>query len=170
METNKVMDLFAIDRKNRPNKFTVYMGEQIRAAREEAGLSQEKLAKKLYLRRPTLSDIENGKVEVDSSTLELLSYYLKKPLTYFFLNPIYEELVKKDMDELSLEMQMHFELIYGDDLKRLAIKFVKIIEKFDPTNLVKQLAPKVISEIESEEELKKLLVEFSLRSKDEDTD
>jgi len=65
------------------NRRSNYMGNQIRIARNEVGFIQEELAKKLYLRRPTLSNIENGKVEVDASTLDLLSYYLKKPLTYF---------------------------------------------------------------------------------------
>jgi len=61
------------------------------------------------LRRPTLSDIENVKVEVDASTLSFLTYHLKKPLSYFFLPLLYEETVKRDMDELSIEMQTHFE-------------------------------------------------------------
>ena len=84
MEINKILDLFPQGRKTRPNKFTLYIGKQIKEAREEAGLSQEKLAKKLYLRRPTLSDIENGKVEVDASTLGLLYYYLKLKGNQFF--------------------------------------------------------------------------------------
>ena len=35
----------------------------------EAGLSQEILARKTYLHRPTLSDIENGKSQINVSTL-----------------------------------------------------------------------------------------------------
>ncbi len=161
MEINKILDLFPQGRKTRPNKFTLYIGKQIKEAREEAGLSQEKLAKKLYLRRPTLSDIENGKVEVDASTLGLLSYYLRKPFTYFFPKPIYEELVQKDMDEFSLEIQMHFEQIYGDDLKKLAIKIVKVIEKFNPSDLVKDLGPVLIAKSEDKEEIEKFLKELT---------
>ncbi|MFW5700535.1 MAG: helix-turn-helix domain-containing protein [Cyclobacteriaceae bacterium] len=137
----------------RPNRFTIYMGEQIRKARLEAGLSQEELAEKIYMRRPTLSDIENGKSEANASTLGLLSFYLKKPLTYFYLPPLYEETVKKDMDELSLEMQMYFEKIYGDELKRLAIELVKQFSEFDPTDLVVNSVELIAGRIEHEEEL-----------------
>ena len=118
-------------------------GNQIKTAREEAGFSQEKMAMLIDLRRATLSDIENGKVEIDASTLSLLSYALRKPLIYFFPKPIYEELVIKDMDALSLEMQMQFEQIYGDDLKKLAIDIVKVMGKFDPKDLVINLAPEI---------------------------
>ena len=120
MEINKILDLFPQGRKTRPNKFTLYIGKQIKEAREEAGLSQEKLAKKLYLRRPTLSDIE-----------------------------------------FSLEIQMHFEQIYGDDLKKLAIKIVKVIEKFNPSDLVKDLGPVLIAKSEDKEEIEKFLKELT---------
>ena len=137
----------------RPNNFTIYMGEQIRKARLESGLSQEELAEKIYMRRPTLSDIENGKSEANASTLGLLSFYLKKPLTYFFLPTLYEETVKKDMDELSLEMQMYFEQIYGDELKKLAIDLIKQFAEFDPTDLVVNSAEIIANRLEHEEGL-----------------
>jgi len=56
-------------------------GGKIRDARLEVGSSQEELAEKVYLRRPTLSDIENGKSEPNASTLGLFAFYLKKPLS-----------------------------------------------------------------------------------------
>ena len=153
---DKIADWFGTKGES-PNKFTRYMGERIRTAREEAGFSQEKLASLVYLRRATLSDIENGKVETDSSTLGLLSYCLRKPLVYFFPKPIYEELVKKDMDALSLEMQMQFEQIYDDDLKKIAIDIVKVLGKFDPKDMVARLAPNfaamVADEIQIDEEM-----------------
>jgi transcriptional regulator with XRE-family HTH domain len=138
---------------SRPNSFTVYMGEQIRKARLAAGFSQKELAEKIYMRRPTLSDIENGKSEANASSLSSLSYFLKKPLTYFFPPPLYEETVKKDMDELSLEMQMHFEQIYGDELKKLAIDLIKQFSEFDPTDLIVNSAELIANRLEHEEEL-----------------
>ena len=148
MDIEKILNIFLEYKKSKPNRFTKYMGNQVRIARNEAGFSQEKLVKKLYLRRLTLSDIENGKVEVDASTLDLLSYYLKKPLTYFFQKPIYEELVQKDMDQYVLELQMHFEQIHEDELKKLAIEIVRKFSEFDPTDLVMELAPKIIARLE----------------------
>jgi len=145
----------------RPNSFTIYMGEQIRKARLETGLSQEELAEKVYLRRPTLSDIENGKSEPNASTLGLLTFYLKKPLTYFFPPPLYEESVIKDMDGLSLEMQMYFEQIYGDELKRLAIDLIKQFAEFDPTDLVVNSAELIANRLDHEEELTRFLKDRS---------
>ncbi len=54
-------------------------------------------------------------------------------------------------------MQMQFEQIYGDDLKKLAINIVKVMGKFDPKNLVIALAPDIKAELEHEEELKSLI-------------
>lgn len=65
------------------------MGEQIRKARMELGCSPEELAEKIYMRRPTLSDIENGKSEPNPGTLGFLTYHLKKPLSYFYPPPLY---------------------------------------------------------------------------------
>ncbi len=151
---DKIADWFG-SKGERPNKFTRFMGGQIRTAREEAGFSQEKLASLIFVRRATISDIENGKTEVETSELSLLSYYLRKPFTYFYPKPLYEELVKKDMDALSLEMQMQFEQVYGGDLKKLAINIVKVLAKFDPKDMVIDLAPDIMAEIKNEEEIQK---------------
>ena len=80
-----------------------------------------------------------------------MSNILDKSITYFSPKPKYQELVQKDMDELSLEMQMHFEQIYGDELKKLAIEIVRKFSKFDPTDLVTELAPKIIARLEERE-------------------
>ena len=149
---DKIADWFG-QTGTRPNKFTRYMGERIRTAREEAGFSQEKLASLVFIRRATLSDIENGKTEVNTSELSLLSYYLRKPHAYFYPKPLYEELVRNDMDELSLEMQMQFEQIDGDELKRLAINIIKAFAKFDPKDMVKRLAPEFAAMVAHEMEI-----------------
>ena len=49
MEYRNISDLRPRDRKTRPNKFTLHMGEKIRSAREESGFTQKELALKLYL-------------------------------------------------------------------------------------------------------------------------
>lgn len=161
---DKIRDLFSEANKSRPNKFTIYMGEQIRTARLESGFSQEELAENIFMRRPTLSDIENGKSEPNASTLGLLTFYLKKPLTYFYPPPLYEETVIKGMDELSLEMQMYFEQIYGDELKRLAIDLIKQFAEFDPTELVVNSAELIAGRLAHEEELIEFLKKNSKKN------
>jgi transcriptional regulator with XRE-family HTH domain len=153
MTLDKLFGRSSENEENWNKRFAIYMGEKIRNARMEAGLSQEELAEKIYIRRPSLSNIENGKSEANASTLGLLSFYLKKPLTYFFPPPLYEETVKKEMDELSLEMQMYFEQIYGDELKKLAIDLIKQFVEFDPTDLVVNSAELIAGKLSNEEEL-----------------
>jgi transcriptional regulator with XRE-family HTH domain len=59
------------------------MGELIFKAREEAGFSQRVLAGRIYRRQVALSDMENGKMETNASTLVYLAFNLNKPITYF---------------------------------------------------------------------------------------
>lgn len=134
----------------KPNKFTLYMGEQIKKAREEAGISQEKLARAIYRRRATLSDIENGKVEVESGTLALLAYQLKKPLTYFYPNYLVVQFEKEKLSALEHEMLLHFEQVFGDETKKAAIDIVKRLSKMDIQNLYSDV--KVYAEYMQEEE------------------
>lgn len=88
-----------------PNNLTIGMGELIRKARDEIGLSQADLAKKIYRRQASVSDMENGKMQPDAETLVYLSLVLLKPISYFFpkqynqfsdegiLHPLLQELV-----------------------------------------------------------------------------
>ena len=56
-----------------PNRHTMGMGELIRKAREEAGLTQEELAKKTYRNKLAVHQMESGKVEINAWTLIYLS-------------------------------------------------------------------------------------------------
>jgi transcriptional regulator with XRE-family HTH domain len=67
-----------------PNEFTEGMGELIRIAREEKGMSQVELAKEINRRPATISLIENGKSEISVITLMLFAIALNKPISYFF--------------------------------------------------------------------------------------
>jgi transcriptional regulator with XRE-family HTH domain len=148
---DKIADYFIESTGSRPNDFTIYMGNAIKKAREEAGMTQEKLAQRIYKRRATLSDMENGKTEPDASTLSLLSYYLKKPFDYFYQNPLLEELVKRDMTPLSIEMQMHFEHLLGDELKIMAINIVKAMDNVDIKNLFLTTGDYALGKMDNEE-------------------
>ena len=83
MDINRIFDLVA-DKQSAPNSFTIEMGKRVRAARKEAGLSQEELAEIVGRRQATISDIERGKKEMGLSTLILVATALEKPVTYFF--------------------------------------------------------------------------------------
>ena len=150
-------DWFA-ESEQRPNKFTIFMGEKIRQAREEAGFSQEKLAKMAYLRRATLSDIENGKSEADTSTFVLIAYTLNKPLAYFLPDYLYNEIKKEDLSPEENELITNFRYHIGSDhFGKLVIDFIKLLGEFDVNNFVIEQAPHVSDFLKSQKEFEKFL-------------
>lgn len=163
MSFDKIIDLLAY-REPRPNKFTIYLGNQIQKARLEAGLSQEELSKYIYKRRATVSDIENGKGEVDASTLAILAYILKKPLGYFYPPFLYQELKQEDLTPLENELLIQFRQIVDDTLQEVIISQVKVMGNFDPKELVLNLAPEIAARLENEDELLNFLSNRSRNS------
>jgi transcriptional regulator with XRE-family HTH domain len=119
-----------------PNRWTEGMGELIRKARTEAGLSQLNLANKIYRRQTTLSDMERGKIEVDTTSLAMLADVLRKPVSYFFPWDMYKELTKEELDPLEEEALLHFREIRGTELQKLTIQLIKKMKEFDPEELV----------------------------------
>ncbi len=110
-----------------PNKYTIGMGKLVRQARDEAGISQTKLASLIYRRRATVSNIETGKSMVTVPTLALISTALEKPITYFLPWFIYDNIEPGELSPLEEEMLIQFKNIWSDDLKRLAIRQTKEI-------------------------------------------
>ena len=102
-----------------PNKFTIGMGQLVRKAREEAGMSQAQLAKIIIRRQATISEIENGKVETSALTLALLSHTLKKPLAYFYPPGFNTELKYEKQEPVELELLMLMRQLSIDDIERL---------------------------------------------------
>jgi len=84
--------IMTLEKGTRPNKFTRHLGDAIRKAREDKGVSQVDLANLINIRRATLSDMENGKTEPDAFTLADLAHKLEKPLSYFFPSFVYKEI------------------------------------------------------------------------------
>jgi transcriptional regulator with XRE-family HTH domain len=152
MSFEKIRELLAYS-EPRPNKFTIYLGNQIQKARLEAGLSQEELSNYIYKRRATVSDIENGKGEVDASTLALLAHILNKPFGYFYPSYLYQEIKQEDLLPLEIELLIQFRQIVDDTLKEVVIKQVKAIGEFDPEELVINLAPVIAETLEWKDEI-----------------
>lgn len=150
-----IRDWFA-ESETRPNKFTRHMGDMVRQAREEAGFSQEKLAELVYLRRATLSDIENGKSEPDASTYVHIAYVTNKPLAFFLPEFLYREIKQEDLtpgeNELITNYRYH---IAGKQFSKLVIDIIKAIGQFDIDNFVVEQYPISKEILEQQEELKK---------------
>ena len=116
-----------------PNRHTMKMGELIRKAREEAGMTQEELAKKTYRKKLAVHQMESGKVEINAWTIVYLSDALKKPITYFYPEWDTEYDPKEDeLSDLEKELILNFRYLESDGLKRLFINFAKLFSEFNP--------------------------------------
>ena len=102
-----------------PNKFTLGMGKQIRAAREEAGYSQRDLSSLIYRRQAALSSMENGLMQPDAETLLLLAYNLKKPISYFFPAPFKPDIDINELSEKEKELLFLSRQLLDEDLLRI---------------------------------------------------
>jgi len=114
--------------KNTPNKFTIKMGENIRKARLESGLSQAELAKFVYVSQAAISDMENGKREVSSTELLSFSNTLNKPLSYFFPEDYLVESRLNKLSPLYLDLLMQAKRLSDDDLKKIIAQIRALID------------------------------------------
>jgi transcriptional regulator with XRE-family HTH domain len=110
-----------------PNEFTKEMGNLIKKARDEKNLNQSQLADKLSRSQATISDIENGKIEVSTLTLVLFAIELNKPISYFipemtFFTNVNDLHNKWEEEALSVFRELEYE---GDS--NLAVKFMKML-------------------------------------------
>ncbi len=102
-----------------PNHLTRGMGELIRKAREETGLSQRELANLIYRRQAALSEMENGLMQPDAGTLLLLSYNLNKPITYFYPAPYKPFPHDEKLSEKEVELLIQIKRLSEEDVKRV---------------------------------------------------
>lgn len=154
---NKILDVLREllpDQEDRPNRFTLAVGERVREAREEAGLSQKELAEKISRRTATISEIETGKSETTITTLIYLAGALGKPLTYFFPRVLRSQLKTEDLEAEELELLSQFREIYEDSLKKIAIDQVKALAQFDPAKSIINAVEIAQNEIETEQRIK----------------
>ncbi len=116
---NKLFDEILGRGNNTPNKFTIRMGEHIRKARLETGLSQSELANYVYVSQAAISDMENGKREVSSTELLSLSHTLNKPIVYFFPEDYVREVKLDKLSPQYQELFMQAQRLSNSDLKKL---------------------------------------------------
>ncbi len=81
---------------NQPNLIRV--GQRIKIAREQAGLSQEKFGEMVNKNQRTISNIERGTIRLFLDDLFLFASALNKPVTYFLV----DELEGEELDTVLL--------------------------------------------------------------------
>ena len=113
-----------------PNEFTIQLGKLIKKAREEAGFTQSELAEKLFRRQATISDIENGKIDISIITLVQISQVFYKPISYFLPEMSFLVNLVDIQNKWEEEALTHFKEIerFGD--VPFTLKFLKMLEEY----------------------------------------
>ncbi len=137
-----------------PNKYTEYMGKQIRQARENLGMSQDELGEMIYRKRLAVSEMENGKVEISAWVLPLLANALRKPLSYFFPPNLRTDIPNESLNQYEHELVENFRDISDEHLCKVAIDLVKVISDFDPYEMLQDRIDLAIDRKQIEQELK----------------
>jgi len=93
------------------------IGKKLQKAREEAGMSQEELAKKLGYTQASLSNYELGKRRLYLSDLKRISQILSKPITYFLEDSDVDQPTNNDLNSILKEQFLRDILFEARDLK-----------------------------------------------------
>ena len=144
-----------------PNKFTIAMGELIKKAREEVGLTQEQLAEKIYRKKLAVSEMENGKVEFSAWVLPYLSSALNKPISYFFPKGIIENIQEDSLNALEQELLSNFRSMWDERVQRLALAQIKSISNLD----VKAIISDSIDIVENQRQMENDTIEYLKKHK-----
>lgn len=123
-----ISKLVGIEADNIPNIFTIGMGNLVKTARIEAGLSQAELGEMAYFRQASISEIENGKREISSGELIYFSSALSKPIAYFFPEPYKKFVEANEGEDLLKEMLLVAKKLTDDDIKRLIVQIKAIAD------------------------------------------
>jgi transcriptional regulator with XRE-family HTH domain len=95
------------------------LGERIRQAREQIGLSQEEFAVAVSRDQGAISEYENGKRKLPATDLPLFARVLGVPVSYFYEG----EQTVDDLDQLLLA---EFQQLPTRDAKRIALQILRL--------------------------------------------
>jgi transcriptional regulator with XRE-family HTH domain len=103
-----------------------HLREQFRRAREERGVSQAELGRRVDKTGSAIGDIERGRVRVTVDELAELAEHLEKPVTYFFA-PYVPGAEDHDLSSREIELLLNFREIRSEVLARVAFDLVENI-------------------------------------------
>ena len=95
----------------------VALGARLRAARLQAGMTQEEMASEVRRKKNWLSDIERGRRGIDPHTLQEIAAVTGRPVEYF-TNPDYDAERREQLHRPSTRDD--WELLYAGDPERAA--------------------------------------------------
>jgi transcriptional regulator with XRE-family HTH domain len=114
-----------------PNEFTIEMGKMIKKAREEKGINQTLLAEKISRSQATISDIENGKIEVGILTLVLIAFLLQKPISYFIPEMTFFANVNDIHNKFEEEALTLFRQLENEGFSDLGLKLLQLLNEYN---------------------------------------
>lgn len=103
------------------------LGARLRAARVNAGMTQEELASRVGRKKNWLSDIERGRRGIDPHTLQDIANITGRPIEYF-TNPDYDTQRRRELSRPATRED--WELLYAGDPERAAAH-ASLDEAFD---------------------------------------
>ena len=101
------------------------VGDKIVKRRKELHLSQEELATQLYMSRPTLSDIETGKRDVQSEQLKNIAKVLNTTVSFL----IGETDSSNGMDPKQTKEALYILMSMNPEVRAVAIGQLKELKK-----------------------------------------
>lgn len=110
-----------------PSAFTRALGQRIREAREERGFSQKRLADRIERRQAAISDMENGRMQPDATTLVVLAEVLEKPVTFFFPPPWGPRVARGDLSYDEQALLLEFRRLQSDEHRQIAIALLSAV-------------------------------------------
>ncbi len=118
-----------LDDQNIPNNFTTGMGERIRQARIEAGLSLDELARLAYIRpQNVLQMIEDGQHEITSSELIYFANALDKSILYFFPERYIQGIEPSALSMLETELLLLFGKLSEEDQRKILAQIRALVD------------------------------------------
>jgi transcriptional regulator with XRE-family HTH domain len=111
-----------------PDPIDLHVGEQLRIARELAGLTQTDVGRALKMSFQVIQKYEQGEIRVSASRLFQLAGLLHKSLDYFF-----EGIAESDapaigtLERGDIELVRAFRTIQSSELRQLLVRLVRDI-------------------------------------------
>lgn len=111
-----------------PDPIDVYVGAQLRVARELAGLTQTEVGRKLAMSFQVIQKYEQGEIRVSASRLYQLAQLLGKSPDYFF-----EGIAIADgagigaLDRADIELVRAFRNLHNADIRQLLMRLARDI-------------------------------------------
>jgi transcriptional regulator with XRE-family HTH domain len=111
-----------------PDPIDLYVGDQLRIARELAGMTQTEVGRALEMSFQVIQKYEQGEIRVSASRLYQLGVLLHKSPDYFF-----EGIAASDppvigaLDRSDIELVRAFRTIQSDELRQLLVRLARDI-------------------------------------------